>query len=86
MMSLAETPLDRARAKREQLERELRKSPDFQLYLVVKSRNGRARMESLLMEIPAFRLWRTLTNSIELARRRPAVSNPSYPIRHEAPA
>jgi hypothetical protein len=76
-MSLAETPLDRARAKSEQLERELRKSPDFQLYLVVKSRNGRAQMESLLMEIPAFRLWRTLANSIELACRRSAVSMPA---------
>jgi len=83
---LAETPLDRARAKCEQLERELRKSPDFQLYLVVKSRNGRAQMESLLMEIPAFRLWRTLANSIELAHRRSAVSMPAGPIRNEAPA
>lgn len=41
-MSLAETPLDRARAKCEQLERELRKSPDFQLYLFAKSRKNRA--------------------------------------------
>ena len=67
MIILAETPLDRAQAKREQIERELRKSPDFQLYLVATSRKDQARMECLLMEIPAFKLWRTLTNSIERA-------------------
>ena len=55
------TPLQRAEAKREQLERELRKCPDFQLYLLTKSRRGRERMESVLMEIPQFALWRTLT-------------------------
>ena len=65
-----ETPLDRAQAKREQIERELRKCPDFQLYLLTKSRKERARMERLLMEIPNFRLWRTLGTSIEQALRR----------------
>ena len=39
------------------------------LYLLTKSRNGRARVESVLMEIPRFALWRTLTNSVERARR-----------------
>jgi hypothetical protein len=73
-MSLAETPLDRARAKCEQLERELRKSPDFQLYLFANSRKNRTRMERLLVEIPAFRLWRALSCSIECTRERPAVS------------
>ena len=58
---LAETPLDRAQAKREQIERELKKCPDFQLYLATKSGRDRARMERLLMEIPTFRVWRTLT-------------------------
>jgi hypothetical protein len=60
-----ETPLQRAEAKREQLERELRKCPDFQLYLLTNSSCGRARMESVLMKIPQFELWRTLTNSVE---------------------
>src|SRR5947207_9480439 len=70
-MSLSEeTPLDRAQAKREQIERELRKCPDFQLYLLTQSRNDRARMERLLMDIPNFRLWRTLGTSIEQALRR----------------
>jgi len=65
-----ETPLDRAQAKREQIERELRKCPDFQLYLLTKSRKERARMGRLLMEIPNFRLWRALSTSIERERRR----------------
>ena len=34
MIILAETPLDRAQAKRERVERELKKCPDFQLYLL----------------------------------------------------
>jgi len=65
-----ETPLDRAQEKREQIERELRKCPDFQLYLLTKSRKERARMGRLLMEIPNFRLWRALSTSIERERRR----------------
>ena len=64
-------PLDRARTKCEQLERELRKCPDFQLYLITEAHNDRARMEPMLMENPAFRLWRLLTDSI-------AIANPSY--------
>jgi hypothetical protein len=67
--------LDRAQAKREQIEHELRKSPDSQLYLVAKlrlvakSRKDQARMECLPMEIPAFKLRHTLTNSNERASR-----------------
>jgi hypothetical protein len=68
MIILAETPLHRAQAKRERIERELKKCPDFQLYLLAKSRKDLARMERLLMQIPTFRLWRTLANSIELWR------------------
>ena len=64
-----DTPLDRARVKCEQLERELKRSPDFQLYLLAESPRDRARMESLLMEIPQFALWHILTGSIERARR-----------------
>ena len=33
-MSNEALPLDRAQARREQLERKLKKSPDFQLYLI----------------------------------------------------
>jgi hypothetical protein len=51
--------LDRAQAKREEIERELRRCPDFQLYLITKSPKEQARMQRLLMQIPAIRLWRT---------------------------
>jgi hypothetical protein len=56
--------LVRAREKCERLERELRKCPDFQLYLLSKSRKDRARMELVLMQIPSFKLWHLLMNSI----------------------
>jgi hypothetical protein len=59
-------PLVHARTKCEQLERELRKCPDFQLYLLSKSRIERARMERVLMQIPSFRLWHYLMNSIAI--------------------
>jgi hypothetical protein len=68
MIIFPETPLSRAQAQRERIESELRKSPDFQLYLIVKSRKDLARMERQLMQIPTFRIWRTLANSIELWR------------------
>jgi hypothetical protein len=73
MITRAETPLDRALAKHEQIERELKKCPDFQLYPLAKSPKARARMERMLMNIPTFRLWRTLTKSIEPVRQRFAV-------------
>jgi hypothetical protein len=60
-----DTPLDRARAKCAEIERELRKSPDFHLYMLTSSRNDRTRMEQLLMEIPEFRLWHMLMKSVE---------------------
>ena len=66
-MSNEALPLDRAQARREQLERKLKKSPDFQLYLITKTPNDQARMERLLMEDPGFRLWRVRTNSIAIA-------------------
>jgi hypothetical protein len=67
MHDLESLPLDSAQMRREQLERELRKCPDFQLYLITMAPDDRARMEPLLMENPGFRLWRVLTNSVELA-------------------
>jgi hypothetical protein len=74
-MSISEeTPLDRAQEKREKIERELRKCPDFQLYLLTKLRKDRARMERLLMDIPNFRLWRALGTSVEQALRYQARS------------
>ena len=61
-------------AKCQQVEGELRKHPDFQLYLITRSPKDRARMERLLMGIPSFRLWRALTDSLgraaEPARNR----------------
>ena len=62
MSTSIETPLQRARAKLEQIERELKKSPDFQLYVIAKSRKDRARMRRVLMQIPHFKLWRLLTS------------------------
>jgi hypothetical protein len=67
LRNLENLPLDRARLRREQLERELRKCPDFQLYLITRTRDHRARMEHVLMENPGFKLWRLLTNSIAMA-------------------
>ncbi len=64
-------PLDRAQAKLEEIERDLKKCADFQYYLIAKSRKDRARMKRVLMEIPAFRLWRTLTVAVRRAHRRP---------------
>jgi len=69
-----ETPLQRALAKCQQLERELRKSPDFQLYLLTRSRLDRARMENILLEIPQFKLWHTLRRSVEHHLRDTPVS------------
>ena len=68
-----DTPFDRAKLKCEQLERELRRSPDFQLYLLTESLSDRARMESVLMEIPQFAVWRALTRTIESIRLRERV-------------
>jgi hypothetical protein len=67
-------PLHRAKAKRAQVERELSKCPDFQLYLITKSVKDRTRMERLLMLNPNFRLWRALTSSIASAASRSDVS------------
>ena len=67
MSALDKRPIDRAWSKREELERELKKCPDFQLYLMTKSQQDRARMERLLLEVPNFRLWHVLTNSIKWA-------------------
>jgi hypothetical protein len=68
-----ETPFDRAKLKCEQLERELKRSPDFQLYLLTESLSDRARMESVLMEIPQFARWRALTKTMESIRLRERV-------------
>jgi len=57
MSAAIETPLERAHSKLEQIERELNKSPDFQLYIVARSGKDRARMRRVLMEIPHFRPW-----------------------------
>jgi hypothetical protein len=61
------TPLARALAKLDEIERELKKLPDFHLYLLARTDKERARMEAILIRIPAFELWRKLRNSIALA-------------------
>jgi len=65
------TPLARAQAKLREIEQELGKYPDFQLYLMAGTRKERARMERLLMGIPAFALWRKLRDSITLTIASP---------------
>ncbi len=62
-----QTPLINTQAKLEEIERELRKYPDFQLYLLSKTGLERASRKRLLMEIPAFDLWLKLRNSIAVA-------------------
>lgn len=52
---------------REYLERQLKKSPDFHLYLLTRSRKDRARMEQVLLQIPAFRRWHLLTSMMQPA-------------------
>ena len=63
-------PLDRAKAERDRIERELRKSPDFHLTCLRDRPNDLARMERVLMELPAFKLWRASTESIARAEGR----------------
>lgn len=74
MSTLAATPSDRVRAKRDEIEHELKQCPDFQVYLIAKSRDDRARMERLLIQIPAFRLWCMLSDAVERARAQAATS------------
>lgn len=62
------TPLDCAKAKLEEIERELNKYPDFHLYLLAKTRDERKRMERLLKAIPAFDLWHKLRKSVSAHR------------------
>jgi hypothetical protein len=50
------------RIQREEIEDELRKSPDFQLYMLTAVRHDRERMERLLEKLPAFRMWRRLSH------------------------
>jgi hypothetical protein len=61
------TPLANTQAKLDEIERELRKHPDFQLYLLSKTGLERASRERLLRAIPTFDLWLKLRNSIALA-------------------
>jgi hypothetical protein len=60
-----------ARIQCEEIEYELKKSPDFQLYMLTATRQDRERMERLLEKLPAFRMWRRLSQRIE-APRQPA--------------
>jgi hypothetical protein len=95
MADIEETPQDCARAKRDGIERELKKCPDFQLYLLTKSLNDRMRMERLLDQNPRFKLWRVLAgidrdkDGANLrepsAWSQSAVSDGHAPIHHGGP-
>ena len=61
------TSLANTQAKLDEIERELRKYPDFQLYLLSKTGLERASREQLLRGVPGFDLWLKLRNSIALA-------------------
>jgi hypothetical protein len=50
-----------------EIEHELRKSPDFQLYMLTAARHDRERMERLLEKLPAFRVWRRLSRPQRIA-------------------
>ena len=65
-------PLGRAQAKLAEIERELKKQPDFQLYLISGHGPDGIRMERALLQIPLFKLWLTLSKSIALSSRVPA--------------
>jgi hypothetical protein len=65
MNECPDVPLDRARAKCQQLERELSKIPDFQRYLLSQSPVEQERVEGTLNRFPAFRLWRNLMTAIK---------------------
>jgi hypothetical protein len=67
MESNMRMPLINTQAKLEEIERELRKYPDFQLYLLSKTGLERASRERMLINIPAFDLWLKLRNSVALA-------------------
>jgi hypothetical protein len=54
-------------AQRAEIERELKKSPDFQLYMLTAARHDRERMERLLEKLPAFRVWRRLSQPQRIA-------------------
>ena len=96
MAFLQPRPLNRAEARCTELEAGLRKSPDFQLYLLTRAQKDRmrmARMEHLLMEIPEFKLWHTLRHALRQAKReatravssaRAAVADTSQGARPEA--
>jgi hypothetical protein len=58
---------------REEIEHELKKSPDFQLYRLTAAHHDRERMARLLEKLPAFRIWRRLSQRIE----RPAQTVPA---------
>ncbi len=60
MMTDIEDALESARARRDKMERELKKCPDFQLYFLTSSLDDRTRMEQLLDQNPRFRQWRLL--------------------------
>src|SRR4051794_21150767 len=66
-------PLQRAKLRSKELETELRKSPDFQLYLITKAAKERVRMEHLLLQIPEFKLWHLLRSTIRKANREARV-------------
>jgi len=89
MADIEEAPLDRARAKRDQIERELKKCPDFQLYLLTRSLADRMRMEQLLDRNPRFRQswWEASPRSSAVQRRQLAsnVGRVEQDVGHQRP-
>lgn len=67
------TPLARAQAKLKEIEHELRKRPDFRLYLLATREEDRTRMEAALLSVPSFALWNKLHKSVDSAGKRQIV-------------
>jgi hypothetical protein len=61
----AQTVREVTHIQREEIENELKKSPDFQLYMLTAAHHDRERMERLLEKLPAFRMWRRLSQHVE---------------------
>jgi hypothetical protein len=63
------------RLQRSAIEKELRKLPDFQLYMLTTAAHDRERMERLLAKLPAFRAWRRQSQTIGQGGGLPAQQN-----------
>jgi len=74
----AQTVQKLTRLQRAAIEHELRKLPDFQLYMVTANPHDRERMERLLEKLPAFRAWRRLSQRADGPTRDASASDQDH--------